>query len=433
FSSLDSPEEQRLRARLVRDRRQSDAARERASEAPSRSSMTQAIPIPSPADTSPLVGVNLNHHIEKQGVSPHTPQKKAAGAASRSSATPPVINQSSSGETLKSNRAVQQQKQIKTAVRNAQLASPAKNTKPSAKSSAKGEETPHAKTSPSKKESVQKQTQTTSIDPQSYEVWQAAQDKSLKEFSEDYKAIKHPKGPPTPRTGKRLALDAEYLYYKLKNIHLAQSTGQPAADRFAEIASLPLAELTSIRIQENDPLGQFTPEQRKKLEQTSEREFNGLQSQIVGLGAGIPLAVVGSTKSSGVKPIPASTVPAPVNVNTAPASQIREVPKTPIATSIPALKAPKMADHHIFPQQFKKFFEQRGINIDKFTVSVGETTHLKGLHGKGNAGLPGKWNKRWLNFIERNPNASTREIYQFGGKLMDEYKLNGLNLHGYKE
>lgn len=51
------------------------------------------------------------------------------------------------------------------------------------------------------------------------------------------------------------------------------------------------------------------------------------------------------------------------------------------------LPAPKMADHHIFPQQFKKFFEKRGINIDNYTVSVGETTHLKGLHGKGNAGV----------------------------------------------
>jgi hypothetical protein len=98
-----------------------------------------------------------------------------------------------------------------------------------------------------------------------------------------------------------------------------------------------------------------------------------------------------------------------------------------------SLNAPKMVDHHIFPQQFRKFFEQKGINIDKFTVTVGKTTHLKGLHGKGNAGLPGKWNKRWLTFIEENPNASTSEIYQFGGKLMDEYKLNNLHLHEYKK
>jgi len=98
-----------------------------------------------------------------------------------------------------------------------------------------------------------------------------------------------------------------------------------------------------------------------------------------------------------------------------------------------ALKAPKMADHHIFPQQFRKFFGQKGITIDKFTVSVGETTHLKGLHGSGNAGLPGKWNQKWLRFIEENPNASAREIYQFGGKLMDQYKLNNLTIHGYKK
>lgn len=91
------------------------------------------------------------------------------------------------------------------------------------------------------------------------------------------------------------------------------------------------------------------------------------------------------------------------------------IPKVPLA-----LEAPRMADHHIFPQQFRKFFEQRGINIDRFTVSVGEVTHLRGLHGKGNGCLPGKWNQRWRSFIEETPNASTSEVYQFGGKPMDE-------------
>lgn len=98
-----------------------------------------------------------------------------------------------------------------------------------------------------------------------------------------------------------------------------------------------------------------------------------------------------------------------------------------------ALPAPKMADHHIFPQQFRYFFEKNGINIDTFTVSIGQTTHLKGIHGKGNAGLPGGWNKRWKAFIEGNPNAKAREIYQFGGSLMDEYNLNNLDIHRYKK
>jgi len=101
--------------------------------------------------------------------------------------------------------------------------------------------------------------------------------------------------------------------------------------------------------------------------------------------------------------------------------------------NIPKLSAPKMADHHIFPQQFRKFFEAKGINIDEYTVSVGQVTHLKGLHGKGNAGLPGGWNKKWRSFIEENPSVSREDIYKFAGRLMDEYKLNDLQIHGYKQ
>ncbi len=97
------------------------------------------------------------------------------------------------------------------------------------------------------------------------------------------------------------------------------------------------------------------------------------------------------------------------------------------------LPTPKMDDHHIFPQQFKKFFEQKGINIDNYTVSVGEVTHLKGLHGRGNAGLPGRWNQRWKQFIQINPTAESKDIYQFAGSLMDEYKLGGFSIHGYKK
>jgi len=100
------------------------------------------------------------------------------------------------------------------------------------------------------------------------------------------------------------------------------------------------------------------------------------------------------------------------------------------------LAAPNLADHHVFPQQFRRFFEEKGINIDDYTVTVGESTHLKGLHGKGIEGIPelsGRWNQKWSTFVESNPDATAKEIYQFGGKLMDEYKLSGINLHGYKK
>jgi hypothetical protein len=89
-------------------------------------------------------------------------------------------------------------------------------------------------------------------------------------------------------------------------------------------------------------------------------------------------------------------------------------------------------DHHVFPQQFKRFFEERGVDIDSHTVTLGERRHLAGVHGHGADGLPGQWNARWRQFIERNPSASAKDVYQFGGRLMDEYGLSGLPIHRYR-
>ncbi|CAO5682724.1 MAG: hypothetical protein HEEMFOPI_01767 [Holosporales bacterium] len=98
------------------------------------------------------------------------------------------------------------------------------------------------------------------------------------------------------------------------------------------------------------------------------------------------------------------------------------------------LSQPKMADHHIFPRQFKKFFEGKGINIDEHTISlVHDTSHLRGIHGNGFNDMPGKWNFKWKEFIENNPTASQKEVYQFAGKLLDEYNINNIVIHGYKK
>jgi hypothetical protein len=88
-------------------------------------------------------------------------------------------------------------------------------------------------------------------------------------------------------------------------------------------------------------------------------------------------------------------------------------------------------DHHVFPQQFKRFFEQRGIDIDEYTVPLGQGRHLRGVHGRGGDGLPGGWNARWRDFIRENPSASAKDVYQFGGRLMDEYGLSGLPIRRY--
>jgi len=89
--------------------------------------------------------------------------------------------------------------------------------------------------------------------------------------------------------------------------------------------------------------------------------------------------------------------------------------------------ATKIAGHHIFAQQFRKFFAARGIDIERYVIRVAhETTHLKGIHGNGLGNLPGKWNARWAQFIAEHPNATAKEIYQFGGRLLDEFGLNHL-------
>ncbi|HXG45260.1 MAG TPA: DUF2380 domain-containing protein, partial [Gemmatimonadales bacterium] len=95
------------------------------------------------------------------------------------------------------------------------------------------------------------------------------------------------------------------------------------------------------------------------------------------------------------------------------------------------LTAGKLVDHHIFPQQFRRFFQSKGIDIDQFTVRIGETTHLKGVHGRGLGNMPGGWNARWSEFIDANPGATPKDIYQFAGRLMDEFGLSGLPIAPY--
>jgi hypothetical protein len=95
-------------------------------------------------------------------------------------------------------------------------------------------------------------------------------------------------------------------------------------------------------------------------------------------------------------------------------------------------EATNVAKHHIFPRQFRKWFASKGLNIDKFTVQLAhETTHLKGVHGRGLGNMPGGWNSRWAEFIEKNPNPTLKEVYQFGGKLLDEYGLSHIPIVPY--
>jgi len=100
----------------------------------------------------------------------------------------------------------------------------------------------------------------------------------------------------------------------------------------------------------------------------------------------------------------------------------------------PKLLGPAMnvADHHVIPAfrgqsaRYAQFIKARGIDVDQFTVTVSHgaaSHHLKFIHGKGG------WNRKWMEWIDANPNATAKDIYQFAGRMMDEYGLSGLHIH----
>ncbi len=89
--------------------------------------------------------------------------------------------------------------------------------------------------------------------------------------------------------------------------------------------------------------------------------------------------------------------------------------------------------HHIFPQQFKKWFAKRGIkNIDDYTVKISDQTHLKGVHGKGLGYLQGKWNQKWRDFIDTNPYATPTEIFHHVEGMLKTYGLDHLPYGPFK-
>jgi len=88
-------------------------------------------------------------------------------------------------------------------------------------------------------------------------------------------------------------------------------------------------------------------------------------------------------------------------------------------------------DHHIFPQQFRQYFEQRGIDIDQYTVTMDASTHLEGVHGAGIDGIPGQWNKAWADFIAKNPTATRQQLFDFAGQLMKRYGISSSEIHPY--
>lgn len=103
-------------------------------------------------------------------------------------------------------------------------------------------------------------------------------------------------------------------------------------------------------------------------------------------------------------------------------------------TATPLLAPVKTVKHHIFnvfrggspkSQVYRDFFKKHRIDINAHTIEISEATH-KIVHGKGN-----NWTTKWKNFIDTNPNATTKEVYQQAGRMLDEYGLSHVPIVRY--
>ena len=102
-----------------------------------------------------------------------------------------------------------------------------------------------------------------------------------------------------------------------------------------------------------------------------------------------------------------------------------------------SLDRPKMIRHHLFnrflqqtgtSQKYREFFKKHKINVDDYCVELPRTPHINRIHQKQN-----DWTNRWKNWIDEHPNATTKEVYQFAGKLMDEYGISHVPIIKYRK
>jgi RHS repeat-associated protein len=101
--------------------------------------------------------------------------------------------------------------------------------------------------------------------------------------------------------------------------------------------------------------------------------------------------------------------------------------------------------HHIFPQEWRKFFEERGFtgsrNIDRYTLELEKPTH-QAIHGGGDWRLgrtwEGEWNNQIMSRITKAEAAFERplefgEVMKIGGQMTKDYGLNGIKWEPYRK
>ncbi|MBK8597163.1 MAG: DUF2380 domain-containing protein [Holophagales bacterium] len=85
--------------------------------------------------------------------------------------------------------------------------------------------------------------------------------------------------------------------------------------------------------------------------------------------------------------------------------------------------------HHVFPQEFRDWFLDRGVEIDRFTLALDWGTH-SAIHTMG-------WNEAFKSFIARESILgrpySRREVLQFGGQMRRDYGLRDVKVQGFED
>jgi RHS repeat-associated protein len=91
----------------------------------------------------------------------------------------------------------------------------------------------------------------------------------------------------------------------------------------------------------------------------------------------------------------------------------------------------KTVRHHIFnvfrgkslkSRKYREFFKKHGIELDEHTIHIPEKLH-KQIHAAGN-----NWTTKWKRWIDANPNASTKDVYQQAGRMMEEYGIQNYKI-----
>jgi uncharacterized lipoprotein (TIGR02269 family) len=96
--------------------------------------------------------------------------------------------------------------------------------------------------------------------------------------------------------------------------------------------------------------------------------------------------------------------------------------KVKVLESQEQLRGKPYEKHHIYPQELKEWFKDKGINIHQWTLALEVEEHRR-IHRGANGG---PWNEAWRRFQKAHRGATKLEIELHAGKLIYEFNLYGV-------